>query len=118
MASTLTARFGATATRSLTGCPLGRALIRAPTGCPLGLEGLPPTAQYHPVRDLMRDRDDDAGLRGHAVGLDEELILAIGQARGHDDVDLEEADAHQSGELHGGVGGAQGCGDGSSLTGV
>src|SRR5450759_3939279 len=42
--SAVTARFGAAATRSLT---LG-ALIRAPTV----REGLPPTAQYHAVRDL------------------------------------------------------------------
>jgi len=41
----VTARFGAAATRSLT---LG-ALIRAPTV----REGLPPTAQYHAVRDLV-----------------------------------------------------------------
>ena len=43
-ASAVTARFGAAATRSRT---LG-ALIRAPTV----REGLPPTAQYHAVRDL------------------------------------------------------------------
>jgi thiamine pyrophosphate-dependent acetolactate synthase large subunit-like protein len=59
MTSTMTARFGAAATRSLT---LG-ALIRAPTV----REGLPPTAQYHAVRDLAGVSHDAKAKAGYPL---------------------------------------------------
>src|SRR5258708_2748441 len=54
----------------------------------------------------MSYRESYPGLRTRVAGPDEQRIIAVGQPRGNGEVDLEQADPHQTRETCSHVGGA------------